>query len=117
MTRLILSVFGACLLVLAGTSQLWAKAHVPFGLVQVCSNKGVVKNIRGRRLSRKLDRGACRLPTCDFDNVFQAGMVCDNTDAAENAGAGDGFCDTPGSPPTIPAMSAVDLTVACTDPY
>ena len=83
---------------------------------------GTVRNIKPRRLTRELERGACRLPGCDFDNISMPGESCDNTDMLPASSGvddpdGDGFCDVPGSPPTIPSDSAIDLTPLCTNPY
>ncbi len=111
---LVLSFVGAFLLAFPGAYLVWSKAHVPFDMVQVCNRNGEVKNIKAKKLEKELDKGGCRLPACDFDNVFLAGNACDNTDAA---GGADGFCDIPGSPPAIPSDSAIGVTLACTNPY
>ena len=111
MIRKLVCALGVLLLALTTVSIAWGKGHVPIDRLQICTDKGRVKNISAKKLAKELAKGACRLPACDFDNVSLAGDTCDNTDD------GDGFCDDPGSPPAIPSDSAVGVTLACTNPF
>lgn len=115
-------IVGIILFSMFGAHLVWAKAHVPIDRVQICTSNGTVRNIKPRRMARELERGACRLPGCDFDNILMPRSSCDNTDilpvsSGDDDPDGDGFCDIPGSPPAIPSDSAIDLTPACTNPY
>ncbi len=116
-----LSFVGALLLLIPGT--LVGKAHVPLGYAQVCKKSGKVKNVDGKMLQKLMGKGACRLTACAFNDVaddsvitqyiFLPGGECDATDAN-----GDGFCDATGAPSDVPsALSAVNVTPACTDPF
>lgn len=109
---LVLSFVGAFLLALPGSHLVWGKAHVPIDRVQVCDDEGDVKNIKPKNLKKKLDEGGCRLPACDFNNIFMAGEICFPTDA-DMLGAGggpDGFCDLPNE-----RDSATGRTALCTE--
>ena len=112
---IILSFAGVFLMTLSGLDLAWGKGHVPINKTQVCNKNGVVKNIPLRRLADEIEKGGCRLPACDFDNIFGVGTACSNVDVVENAGDGDAYCDTPGSPPNIPSNPA--FTPACVNPY
>ena len=93
---------------------------MPLDRVQVCSadddggkkgdmegmNGGTTKTIRTKDLERRLDRGDCRLPTCDFNNIFQSGDACDRDDDD-----GDGVCDNLNDP-RMPATTA-----RCVNPF
>ncbi len=116
-------VVGVVALALVGSSVAWAKAHVPLGRVQICTEQGTAKNIAARTLGKRLDQGACRLTACVFNDVddgtlvqqfiFLAGDNCDPTDAD-----GDGFCDATGAPSDVPKrLKAINVTTACTDPF
>ena len=108
MRTLILSAAAAALLTLPLAQLAWSKAHVPLNRVQVCdARKSEVKTVKEGSLGKRLARGDCRLPTCDFGNVFRTGQSCNPTDAD-----GDGFCDLPN-----PRNSAVDKTPACSNPF
>ncbi len=108
MRTLILSAIAGALLVLPATQLAWSKAHVPLNRVQVCdAKKSEVKTVKAGDLGKRLARGDCRLPACDFANVFQTRDACNPTDAD-----GDGFCDLPN-----PRDSAVDVTPACFNPF
>ena len=108
MRTLILSAAVGARLALPLGQLAWSKAHVPLDRVQVCdAKKSKVKTVRQRGLSKRLAKGDCRLPACDFANVFQTRDACNPTDAD-----GDGFCDLPN-----PRDSAVDVTPACFNPF
>lgn len=109
---------------LAGVWMAQAKAHVPLGRAQICTAEGEVRNVTGRVLSSRINKGGCRLTSCAFndtddnDNVtkqyiFLAGEECDATDSN-----GDGFCDVTGAPSEIPLrLRANDVTPACTSNF
>ncbi len=124
MRKLFLSIVVAAVVVaLFGPTIALAKAHVPLGRAQVCTQNGSVKNVSGKALSRLLGQDACRLTACVFNDVedgtlvqqfiFLPGDDCDPTDDD-----GDGFCDATGAPKDIPKrLKAVNVTTACTDPF
>ncbi len=70
---LFLSIAGAFLLALPGAPLVWGKAHVPIDMVQVCNDKGEVKNIKAKKLAKELAKGGCRLPACVFGPGPDAG--------------------------------------------
>lgn len=123
MKRLLNLFIGAAVLVaLSGSSLVWGKAHVPFGLGQVCTDAGEVRNVKLKDLKK---RGACRLPVCVFNESDGAGGIatqfvflpkgaCTPVDAN-----GDGFCDTPGTPAIAAGLglSAIGITAACTEEF
>lgn len=100
---MMLSALGAAVLAVPVTNVVWAKAHVPINRVQVCTTQGITKTVSASALGALLKRGACRLPTCDFNNVFQ------NRDPCPSDGDGDGFCDLEND-----RDSANGVTPACT---
>ena len=109
MRTLILSAAVGALLALPLAQLAWSKAHVPLDRVQVCdANKSTVKTVKERDLGKRIARGDCRLPACDFANMFQTGDECDPTDV----NPADGFCDLPNM-----RDSAVDLTPVCSNPF
>lgn len=112
----------AVLVALPAAHLAWGKAHVPLDRAQICRADGKVQNISIGNLQQKLEDGACRLTACVFNEpggrqfVFMPGDACDPTDD------GDGFCDATGSPAFIAdnfpaALSAIDVTPACTNPF
>lgn len=122
---MILALLGAFLLSLAAAQFVWSKAHVPLGLVQVCNQNGVARNVTPKRAVRLIaEKNACRLPACAFNlvdgsgnviqqTVFVPGSACDNVDVNE-----DGFCDASGTPGDVsPDRDARDLTQACSDSF
>ena len=126
MKRLLNLLFGAAVLVaLSGSSLVWAKAHVPLDMVQVCDGRtSTVRNIKVNRLERHLTRrGSCRLTACDFAQVTLPKALCVPVDVViNNGGAGgpDGFCDSV----VIPLLDPADGTGAagrerarCFDPF
>ena len=108
----LVSLVGTFFLTFSGFDLAWSKAHVPLDQVQVCrtsSRSGSTRavNATRRRGAALMSGGACRLPACDFANVFPAGSACPNVD--DN---GDGFCDL-----ANPPKDAVGITAACTNEY
>ena len=99
---LFMSVAGGLLLALSAAGPAWAKAHVPLNKVQIC-HAGVVITVGEAAMGNFLAQGACRLPACDFENIFQTGDECDNTPA------GGGFCELENEP-----NPAEGVTAACT---
>lgn len=93
-------------ILIVGSSVVWGKAHVPLNQVQICTSgtDPVARNIDVEMLDEALADGACRLPSCDFNNVVGPGEKCSNVD--EN---GDGFCDL-----AERRASAVGITALCT---
>lgn len=102
-----LFVFGLFAMMLSASYVAWGKAHVPINNVQVCGFQGKTRTVSQNRLDEILGRGACRLPACDFNNVFQTGDDCPNMDDDE-----DGFCDVP-----PPRASANGSTPLCTPSF
>lgn len=109
---LLLAAAAAVLLVLPASQIAWGKAHVPLGLVQVCTSNGKIKVIDEKKLTKELAKGACRWTTCApggvsnggfFDFVLQKKDACDNLDTSP----ADGFCDDV-------AGGALAATVQCT---
>lgn len=108
----LVSLVGTFFLTFSGFDLAWGKAHVPLGQIQVCRKDGRSNTTRAVNATRRsgaslMSGGACRLPACDFANVFPAGTVCPNVD--EDA---DGFCDLENE-----RDDAVNLTAACTNEY
>ncbi len=128
MKRLLnLLISGVVLVAFSGSSLVWGKAHVPLDMTQVCHGPsgddgreeavGTVRTVRIRRLERFLRRGSCRLPVCDFTNVFMPMDECSTVDDD-----GNGFCDTDidGNAITVPTPiddSADGVTARCTNPF
>ena len=106
MRQILATAVGSAFLVAAGlSSAAWAKGHVPIDMVQVCLN-GETLTVKEKDLAKLLnEKGACRLPACDFANIFQSGDPC----TQDNPG---GFCSLSNAP-----SSAVDATPACSNPY
>ena len=61
---LLLSAAAAVLWVLPASQMAWGKAHVPLGLVQVCTSKGEIKVVDEKKLTKELAKGGCRWTTC-----------------------------------------------------
>jgi len=112
MKRLLNLFIGAVVLVaLSGSSLVWAKAHVPLDKVQVCTTKGEVRNVSVKGLERHLKKGACRLPACDFAQVFLPKGDCSGVAGDTD---GNGFCDGI----TLPLFDPADgVTARCTNPF
>ncbi len=115
---LYLAMIGGFLLALPGSATLWSKAHVPLDKVQVCY-KDKVRTVSAKSLERFLRKDACRLPACDFDQVFFQGNDCSGVagDVLNNttmATGSDGFCDGVIFPLTAPANGK---TARCTNPF
>jgi hypothetical protein len=109
---LLVSLVATFFLTFSGLDLAWSKAHVPLDHVQVCRKSARSLTARAVNATREegaalMSAGLCRLPACDFANVFPAASVCPNVD--EN---GDGFCDLEN-----PRNDAVNLTAACTNEY
>ena len=95
-------------LAILGTQAVWSKAHVPLNKVQMChiaesasSDLGVALSINVNAMPGHMGHGDCRLPACDFNNVFGTGSPCDRP-------AGGGPC-----PLAFPRDSAEGITDAC----
>jgi hypothetical protein len=100
-----LCIGAAVLVALSGSSLVWGKAHVPLDKVQVCTKNGHVRNVSVKQLERHLKSGGCRLPACDFAQVFVPKDDC------SPVAANNGFCDGV----DIPLLeSAIGLTARCT---
>ena len=105
---LMISLAGVFLLAILGTQAVWSKAHVPTNKVQVChivesasSDIGVALSINANAMGGHMGHGDCRLPACDFNNVFGTGSPCDRPE-------GGGPC-----PLEFPRDSAEGITDAC----
>ena len=105
---LIISLASVLLLAVIGTQTVWSKAHVPTNKVQVChilesasSDLGVALSINVNAMPGHMGHGDCRLPACDFNNVFGTGSPCDRP-------AGGGVC-----PLAFPRDSAEGITDGC----
>ena len=138
MKRVLLALAVAALL--APAAQLvFAKAHVPLGMVQVCSvsdddddddggggaGPGVVKNIDREDLAEELDEGGCRLTACAFNMtvapdtvfVFQAGQACVPVVTATGFCPGFAPADVAAAVTIEPAVNGIGVTAACTDSH
>lgn len=63
----------------------WGKAHVPVHKAQVCHN-GEVLTVGASAVNGHLGHGDCRLPACDFNNVFHTGEDCSSVGPADSQG-------------------------------
>ncbi len=102
---LLISIAGALLVAIPASQAVWSKAHVPIDKSQVC-HEGVTLVVKPKSLGRHLEHGDCRLPACDFNNVFLAGDVCPTGLVT------GGFCDL-----ASPRSSGNDITSACTPAF
>ena len=93
------------LLAIPASQSVWSKAHVPIDRLQVC-HSGLTRVVKDKDLRNHLGHGDCRLPACDFNNVFLAGSACPG-DAD-----GDGLCDLPSF-----RAPADGITPACTPAF
>ena len=108
----LVSLVGTFFLTLSGLDLAWSKGHVPLDQIQVCrknqrSVTASAVNATREEGATLMRAGACRLPACDFANVFPAGSLCLNVDEDR-----DGFCDLENE-----RDDAVNMTAACTDDY
>lgn len=103
---LVLFVFVAVLLLTVRVpQQVLGKGHVPTNRSQIC-HRDITFVVTQGSVDGHLAHGDCRLPVCDFDNVFTAGADCTGVGPAD----GDGNCSNLANP----RDSANGLTPACT---
>ena len=89
MKRLVgLSVVLGLLLAIPASHQVFGKAHVRVGKVQVC-HKGKTITVSENALRAHLRHGDIQLPACDFNNVFQTGDNCGDVVDSNNDGQAD----------------------------
>ena len=83
---LALFVFVAVLLLTVRVPQpVLGKAHVPQNRSQVC-HRGKTFVVTQGAVNGHLAHGDCRLPVCDFANVFMAGADCSGVGPADGMG-------------------------------
>jgi len=85
LAALFVSLVAVLALALSASHFVWGKAHVPVKKAQVC-HKGETITVSAEALNGHMGHGDCRLPACDFANIFFTGDSCDSNNPGGNCG-------------------------------